>query len=190
MKRLTIFSKSGKKKKIDIPDDKAFIITVSFTNRRMAQELKEAGVPLISDINAEDSRKKYIQKGIMFLKRNGVGTHREYPINGIINGSEMLSVLNKLPERETYLRIRQRVTQNGLKRGRQPKYNLKIYFIPTGKADFKDKDGTLKVNDLSILKELVNAGWFIHLHENPQSILFALTSRQPEKAPTLQISLD
>jgi hypothetical protein len=189
VKKLTILSKNGKKVAVGIPDDKAFIITVSFTNRRMAQELKAVGVPLISDIDAEDSRKKYIQKGIMFLKRNGIGTHREYPINGIINGSEMLSVLNRLPERETYLRIRQRVTQNGLKRRKPPKYTLQVYSIPIGKAKFQD--ATLRINnDLSMLEKLLNAGWFVYLHENPQSVVLALTYRQPNTTPTLQLSLD
>lgn len=216
-KVLKLFPKEGRGRKIEIriPSLKAIILTVTFTNPKFAQRLAQQGIPLISDSSPEKTKTNFLVKKTQISLRTGAMGTRPYItndkgiierigrplsfVNGIsVSGTAILSGLCEIARErgitEVFLRIRHRMTEVGLTRRHREgmqKFETKIYFIPEGKVNFKDKRGTKKIaiDNLGILKELLEAAWFLHCWDNPDTFVFALTMRQPDKQPTHTLSL-
>lgn len=214
-KVIKLFPKGrGEEVTIPIPANKALILTISFTNRRFAQQLSEQGIPLIADESPEDTRTKFLIKKTQIALRTGasprlhltpdrgiiekIGRALRIPKDTTISGREILSRLCDIAQErgitQAFLRIRQRTTEVGLTRLKKGmvKFNTKIYFIQPDKVNFKGKRGTRRtdIDKLpEVLWELLEAVWFIHVYDNPDSVVVALTTRQPQGQPSHTLSL-
>ncbi len=193
-----------------------FVFVVNYTNAKLAEGLKQEGVPLIIDENAEDSAAKSIAKKMKFAMESGVpvkmyeAKEKNAVIEGtggpvfpkyleiLVSGNELLEEMTKIAGEnglEMFLWTRgNRVTDIGGQRQpkrQTPKFKTKLYLIPKGKSNFPEGSNN-KFSDIpETFKKLVDASFFARAFNNPgqNSIVFELTMRQPDKQPTHQISL-
>ena len=198
---------------------KMIVLSVNYTNAKLAEGLKQEGVPLEIDEDAEDSATKSIAKKMKFAMESGGGPgtvkmykadEKDAVIEGtggpifpknlevLINGNELLEAITKIAdeeEMEMFLWTRgNRVTDIGQQRPAKrqtPKFKTKIYFVPKGKANFPEGSDNKFNNIPETLKKLLNASYFTRPFDNPgqNSIVFELTMRQPDKQATHKISL-
>lgn len=147
---------------------KAIIITVTYTNKKWANQLMDRGVPCIKDESTDQSRTNALVKKTLFATRvgggptavrkmwlkgaetsiEGTGKQKELPQEASVNGLELFDTLSQLATDNginvVFLRTRERATEARLSRGedhRGPKITTKIYFIPEYKVDEKMKKG-------------------------------------------------
>jgi hypothetical protein len=197
-------------------EGRMLVISVNYTNAKLAKGLEQEGVPLEIDQNAEDSATKSIAKKMKFAMENG-DTVKMYEaseegvvIEGtggpvfpkyleiLVSGNELLEEMTKIAEEnglEMFLWTRgNRVTDTGGQRQpkrQTPKFKTKLYLIPKGKSNFPEGSNN-KFSDIpKTFKKLVDASFFARAFNNPgqNSIVFELTMRQPDKQPTHKISL-
>lgn len=200
-------------------ENKAIVVKISFSNQRIAEKLRDAGVPLIAQ-SPEEAQATYLAKKAKWAMQSGGGAVRNIPMQATssvisgtgrkinlprestINGLQLFESIAQLPMEingAVYLRLEHRPTENSLEQGRtKPGYSLKIYFIPESSVDEKMKKGTgsKKISlpeAREVLKELINVTFFINVFQNPNPVsttVFSLFRRQPEnKNPTLKSSL-
>ena len=215
--KLLLKGREGNDTPIPVPGNKTMILTVTYTNRKHANQLSEQGVPLITDKSMDESRTKALVKKNLFSARRGgnavrrielkaagtkidaTGISMKIPDKVSVNGLELFGKLAEIAKQrgisDVYLRTRERATEVRLARQedwRGAKLTTKIYFIPEGEVDAKVKKGTgSKKFSLAeaekVLSDLISPTWFIHGWDNPDSFVFNLTYRQPDKDPTHQV---
>ena len=198
---------------------KMLVLSVNYTNAKLAEGLRQEGVPLIIDEDTQDSATKSIAKKMKFAMESGggPGTVKMYkadeegaviegtggPIfprnaNFLISGEQLLEEIKKIADEEgleIFLWTRgNRVTDIAQQRPTKrqtPKFKTKIYFVPKGKANFSEGTNN-KFSDIpETCKKLLNASYFTRAFDNPgqNSVVFELTMRQPDKQATHKISL-
>lgn len=209
-------NKRGKEIIVPIPKTKALILAITFTNKRFPKELQELGVPLIRDKSVEESKMRSQIKKTQIALRTGAGSTLNFrtvdkgKIEAIgmplilnrstsVSGTETLQNLVEIAKqrgiKKVFLRIRQRVTEAGRSRPRKramEKFNVKAYFVNPGQETFKDKRGTklFSIDNLpEPFKRVLEATWFIHAWDNPDSLVISLTFRRPDEKPSHILSL-
>lgn len=200
---------------IPIPREKPIILTISFTNPKFASELAEKGVPLIEDSSEQETKKRSLIKKSQIALRSGVspfpisttdkGTIQATGVPLIIgdkislSGVELLETLMRVADffgLNAFLRIRKRTTEVGLTRKPRkgkPKITTKLYLIKPEKVRFPNKRGTkpVKTAELpTLLGKLLEAIWYVHAWNNPESLVISLTMRQPGKKPSHYPSIE
>lgn len=214
MKEISL--QNGEEKIIRIfVENKAVILKITFSNQTIAEKLRDAGVPLITQ-SPEESQATYLAKKAKWAMQSGGGAVRNIPMqatNSVISGTGRKinlpreSTINGLQLFESaqlpmetngvvYLRLEYRPSENSLEQGRtKPSYSLKIYFIPESSVDEKMKkgNGSQKFSlpeAREVLKELIDATFLINVYQNPNPVsttVFSLFRRQPEnKNPILK----
>ena len=214
MKEISL--QNGEEKIIRIfVENKAVILKITFSNQTIAEKLRDAGVPLITQ-SPEESQATYLAKKAKWAMQSGGGAVRNIPMqatNSVISGTgrkinlSRESTINGLQLFESaqlpmetngvvYLRLEYRPSENSLEQGRtKPSYSLKIYFIPESSVDEKMKkgNGSQKFSlpeAREVLKELIDATFLINVYQNPNPVsttVFSLFRRQPEnKNPILK----
>jgi|GEM_PF-3607641 len=196
--------------------NKAIVLKITFSNQRIAEKLREAGVPLITQ-SAEQAQMVYLAKKAKWAMQSGGGAVRNIPMqttNSVIsgtgkkinlpressvNGLEIFDSISQLPMETNvvYLRLEHRPTENSLEQGKtKPSFSLKAYFIPKPSVDEKMKKGTgSKKFSLpearEVLKELIDVTFLVNVFQNPSPVsttVFSLFRRQPDNSPTLKSS--
>jgi len=187
--------------------EKVIVVAINYTNAKIAQKLREQGVPLVEDETPQESKMRSEIKIANFALTHGGGA-KVYPAHhqkdGIpylisdtgrsifqeqgvkISASQVINEILALEERRVFLQTYRGVTQMGLQRKKPPKFKTKIWLWPR-LIDKKPKaKGFLEITDKPLpnaYQELINAVFFVGgIFENfdPQGIAIELTGRQPD----------
>jgi len=188
------------------------IITVNYTNEKLAEQLKLQGVPTIEHKDIDESKmillreKRYHSFRVgggnalrMYPSHHPVARDVYYIIEGtgkpILQRQGIRLRANQVVEacklnRRLFLRTRKTVTQIGIQRGRPMKFKTMLFLVPPDKARFS-KRNTIEVKELpAAYLQLINASfWLGGILRNPDSLAIELTGRQPEVPPTHQLLL-
>jgi len=205
---------SGRETRVALPE-KGIILKVNYTNENFARKLQTAGVPLVEDASVEETQQKQLLKKAAISLRHGGGGIRPFllqnntVIEGVgkgpislpkgtsVNGRELLQIVLQLAEKRgiktLYLRTRRRATEAGLGRiypKERQKFITKLYLLK--EVWFPDKGGTKPVSPEEVQKllgDFLNSTWYLHIFDNPETIVFELTYKQPGKTPTHAVFL-
>lgn len=205
---------TGRERRVALPE-KGIVLVVDYTNEKFAAQLQRQGVPLVADKTPEETQQKQLVKKMAISLRHGGGSPKPFllpdnaiiegvgrgpirlPANTTVNGRELLTLLLELAKRrgiqKTFIRTRVRATETGLSKGKErQKFVTKLYLY--SKVYFPDKKGAQPVNFEEAEKMLgcfLDAPWYLHLYDNPDTFVFQLTFKDPERQgrPVLHHSL-
>jgi hypothetical protein len=206
---------SGREWRVALPENKGIILSVYYTNKNFADSLKKAGVPLIEDTSPEETQQKQLVKKARISFRyggsgvrpilaeggnsiiEGVGKKIYLPEGLSVNGRELLVLLLQLAEKRGiktfFIRSRRRATEAGLGRvtpKTRQKFITKLYFFrEVWFPDGKGVKAVLPQEAVKLLADFLDSSWYLHIFNNPETIVFELTYKQPGKTPTHAVFL-
>jgi hypothetical protein len=207
---LPIEGKGEKRISVKNLENTLVLLTVNYTNERIAQELKEEGVPLVEHKDIEESKMRSLrQKAYHSFKFGGNATklyigHQLGPLGRcVIEGtghplfqqhkvsvkaSELVkTLLATFKERRCFMRTRRVLTEMGIRRGRKlMKFKTMLFLAKECKFS---KRNTIEIQNLPLsYQKLIEASfWLGGIFSNPDCISIELTGRQPDVPPTHRI---
>ena len=190
------------------------LLVFNYTNEKIAQGLKEEGVPLIEHKDFEESKTKSLRDKVYHSwqvgeKMNTMLSHHKikderrayYIIEGTgqaivqrqgikLRADELVEALKTMTGRRLFLRTYHRFTDMAIQRMRMIKFKTQLFSIPQDRVTLSKK-WVIEADQLPAnFKKLIDAsfwlgGIFDNIGEN--SIAIELTGRQPGAEATHQL---